>query len=144
MSVEKKLAFKPFDKELRQRCFCLHRKYYKAQRAKRRNYFSNIMKQLESISSNNWKAFWDLINKLKDAGIDNSEGLIESSTWKDYFKNLNSIEPLKISLAKSFLEQFKSIRIPENCVFDQHFSLNEISAACQELKKRKVEVLMDC
>ena len=95
------------------------------------------MKQLESISSNNPKAFWDLINKLKDKGMDNSDGLIESSTWKDYFKNLFSIEPSKISLAKSFLEQFKSIRIPENCVLDQDFSLNEISAACQELKNRK-------
>ena len=76
--------------------------------------------------------------------MDNSDGLIESSTWKDYFKNLNSIEPSKISLAKSFLEQFKSIRIPENCVLDQDFTLNEVSAACQELKTRKVEVLMGC
>ena len=69
--------------------------------------------------------------------MDNSDGLIESSTWKDYFKNLNSIEPSRISLAKSFLEQFKSIQIPENCVLDQHFSLNEIRAACQELKNKK-------
>ena len=109
----------------------------KAERAKGRNYFSNVMKQLESISSNNPKAFWDLINKLKDEGMDNSDGLIELSTWKDYFKNLNSIEPSKISLAKSFLEQFKSIRIQENCVLDQDFTLNEVSAACQELKNKK-------
>ena len=95
------------------------------------------MKQVESISSNNPKAFWDLVNKLKDEGMDNSDGLIESSTWKNYFKNLNSIEPSKISLAKSFLEQFKSIRIPENCVLDQDFSLNKFSAACQELKKQE-------
>ena len=76
----KKLAFKPYDKELRQRCFCLHRKYIKAKRAKRRNYFSNIMKQLESISSNFQNVLWELINKLKDEGMDNSDGLIESST----------------------------------------------------------------
>ena len=76
--------------------------------------------------------------------MDNSESLIESSTLKDYFMNPFSIEPTKISSAKSFLEQFKSIRIQENCVLDQDVSLYEISAACQELKTRKVEVLMDC
>ena len=48
----KKLAFKHFDKELRQRCFCLYRKYIKAKQAKRRIYLSIIMKPLESISSN--------------------------------------------------------------------------------------------
>ena len=95
------------------------------------------MKQLESISSNSQKALWELINKLKDEGMDNSKSLIESSTWKDYFMNLFSIEPSKMSSAKSFLEQFKSIRIPENCVLDQDLSLYETSAACQELKQEK-------
>ena len=74
------------------------------------------MKQLEYISSNNPKAFWNLINKLKDENLENSDGIIESSTWKDYFKNLNSIDPSKIPLAKSFLEQLGSFHIPESCV----------------------------
>ena len=96
------------------------------------------MKQLESISSNKPKAFWDLINKSRDEGMDNSDGLIESSTWKI---NLNSIEPSKISSAKSFLGQFKSIQFLESFFLYQYFSINEISAACKELKK--MEVLMD-
>ena len=62
---------------------------------------------------------------------------VESSTWKDYFKNLNSIDPSKISLANSFLEQLGSFHIPESCVLDHEFSLNEISAACLELKNNK-------
>ena len=47
------LAYKTFDRELRQKCFRLHSKYLKTKRAKRRNFYSNLMKQLESISSNN-------------------------------------------------------------------------------------------
>ena len=53
------------------------------------------------------------------------------------FQEPYTIEPSKISLAKSFFEQFKSMRIPENCVLDQDFSLNEVSAACQELENKK-------
>ena len=77
----RQLAYKPFDREMRQKCFRLHSKYLKTKRAKRRNFYSNSM--LESISSNNPKAFWNLINKLKDENLENSDGIIESSTWKD-------------------------------------------------------------
>ena len=37
------LAYKPFDREFRQKCFRLHSKYLKTKRAKRRNFYS-IMK----------------------------------------------------------------------------------------------------
>ena len=56
--------------------------------------------------------------------LENSDGIIESSTWKDYFKNLKPVDPSKISLSKSFLDRLGSLYITGSCVLDQEFSLN--------------------
>ena len=63
-----KLAFNPFDKELRQHCFTMSKKYMlynKLRKAKRRAYYSDMMFKLNSLSDTNPKAFWDLVNELK-------------------------------------------------------------------------------
>lgn len=86
VTCSRELAFKPFDEGLRRKCFWLHKKYIKSRRAKRKNYFSNLMKHLESISNKNPRAFWDLINKFKVNATADSEGAIDSSTWKDFFE----------------------------------------------------------
>ena len=53
-----KLAFNPFDKELRQHCFTMSKKYNKLRKAKRRAYYSDMMFKLNSLSDTNPKAFW--------------------------------------------------------------------------------------
>ena len=78
-----------------------------------------------------------MINKLQDENLENSDGIIESSTWKDFLKNLNPVDTSNITLSKSFLERLGSLHIPESCVLDQEYSLNEISATCLELKNNK-------
>ena len=83
------------------------------------------------------------INKLKDENLENSDGIIESSTWKDYFKNLNSVDPSKMSLSKSFLERLGSFHIPESCVLDQEFSLDEFSAANKNNKNGGADGLLN-
>ena len=82
--------------------------------------------------SNCWKS--QAAAQLNDEGIDNSDRVVN---LERLFQYLNSIEPTKISRAKSFIEQLKSIQIPGSCVLELDFSLNEISAACQELKKKQ-------
>jgi hypothetical protein len=60
-----KLAFNPFDKELRQHCFTMSKKYNKLRNAKRCAYYSDMMFKLNSLSDTNPKAFSDLVNELK-------------------------------------------------------------------------------
>jgi hypothetical protein len=53
------LAFNPFDKEIKQHCFTMSKKYNKLRKAKRRAYYSDMMIKLNSLSDTNPKAFWD-------------------------------------------------------------------------------------
>jgi hypothetical protein len=66
-----KLAFNPFDKELRHHCFTMSKKYNKLRKAKRRAHYSDMMFKLNSLSDTNPKAFWDLVNE-SEMGKSNS------------------------------------------------------------------------
>lgn len=112
-------------------------KYIKSRRGKRKSYFSNLMKQLGSISDKNPRAFWNRINKFKVNATDDSEGSVDSSAWKNYFETLNKVTLDKIPLSNSFLQQLRTMSIPDSSALDYEFSIKEINAACGELKNKK-------
>lgn len=59
------LAFNPFSRELRSKCFSLIKNYNKIRREMCRNFYKKLLDKITSIPQSNPKAFWDIINSLK-------------------------------------------------------------------------------
>ena len=56
---------------------------------------------------------------------------------KNNFETLNNVTSDKIPLSNSFLQQLRTMSIPDSSALDYDFSIKEISAACGELKNKK-------
>jgi hypothetical protein len=131
-----KLAFNPFDKELRQLCFTMsilkYMLYNKLRKAKRRSYYSDMMFKLNSLSDTNPKAFWDLVNELK------YENKSDKGTWENYFKKLNTLSTEKAVLNEKFESLFEIDRSKDLMnELDFSISAKEVTEATKKLKKGK-------
>ena len=80
----------PFDPGIKESYFKLYREYNKLRKFKKRTFTQNILNQLFELQSSDPKAYWKLIDTLKESKND-SQHSINSDIWENYFKTLNSI-----------------------------------------------------
>jgi hypothetical protein len=131
-----KLAFNPFDKELRQHCFTMSKKYNKLRKAKRRAYYSDMMFKLNSLSDTNPKAFWDLVNELKYENKSDKGTNLDAPTWENYLKKLNTLSIEKAVLNAQFESLFETDRSKDLMnELDLPISAKEVMEATKKLKK---------
>jgi hypothetical protein len=102
-----KLAFNPFNKELRQHCFTMSKKHNKLRKAKWRAYYSDMMFKLNSLSDTNPKAFWDPVNELKNENKSDKGTNLDAPTWENYLKKLNTLSTEKAVLNEKFESLFE-------------------------------------
>ena len=89
------LMFKqPFDISLRNSYFKHYREYRKLLKFKRKNYTKSIFSKLDDLESNDPKAYWSLVNSLKNEQENHNgpELAIGPNTWYEHFRNLNSVK----------------------------------------------------
>ena len=134
-----KLAFNPFNKELRQHCFTMSKKYNKLRKAKRRAYYIDIMMfKLNSLSDTNPKAFWDLVNELKYENKSDKGTNLDAPTWENYFKKLNTLSTEKAVLNENFESLLETDRSKDLMnELDFPISAKEVTEATKKLKNGK-------
>ena len=131
-----KLAFNPFDKEIRQHCFTMSKKYNKLRKAKRRAYYSDMMIKLNSLSDTNPKAFWDLVNELKYENKSDKGTNLDALTWENYLEKLNTLSIEKAVLNAKFESLFETDRSKGLMnELDLPISAKEVMEATKKLKK---------
>ena len=82
----------PFNKSLRDSYFKCYRKYRKLVKYKKKSFNKLVISQLDDLETKDPKAYWKLVNSLKEDSHSNSpEKSIDTDTWHDYFENLNSV-----------------------------------------------------
>lgn len=134
----KLLAFRPFDKELRHKCFTLSRKYYKTRKEKRRNYFKSLVDKLKNIPQDNPKEFWNVINTLKHNESEICDPPVDAKSWLAHFKELNQVGNEKSSQDLYFKNILKVTPTPGSIdILDEPLSIKEISRASCKLKNNK-------
>jgi hypothetical protein len=141
-----KLAFNPFDKELRQLCFTMsilkYMLYNKLRKAKRRSYYSDMMFKLNSLSDTNPKAFWDLVNELKYENKSDKGTNLDAPTWENYLKKLNTLSTEKAVLNENFESLLETDRSKDLMnELDFPISAKEVTEAIKKLKKRQEQWL---
>jgi hypothetical protein len=85
------LGRNPYDKMVRQNYFLALKKYRKANKYLKRKYQNDLVGKLNELNENNPKAYWQIIDQLRNATqlkSENSEK-ISLGDWKNYFDNLN-------------------------------------------------------
>ena len=95
----------PFNVDLKNSYYRLYRIYNKNRKYKAKNHKNNIIKQLEELESNDPKAYWALINSLKEKTDNNIP--VTPSEFKDHFEKLNEIPSKyqqRINIIKSALK----------------------------------------
>ena len=80
----------PFDRGIKGSCFKLYRASNKLRKFKKQIFKQTILNQLDELQSSDTKAYWKLINTLKDSKND-SQSVIDPNIWETYFKTLSSI-----------------------------------------------------
>ena len=95
LNTKANLMFKqPFDVSLRNSYFKHYREYRKLLKFKRKNYTKSVFSKLDDLETNDPKTYWNLVNSLK-AEQENSDGpelAIDTNTWYDHFRNLNTVK----------------------------------------------------
>ena len=86
------LTKNPFNNNIRNSYFKCRREYNKLVKYKKRHFKQIIIKQLENLEDRNPKAYWSLVNKLKDDNNDDVETAIDDDEWVNYFQNLNEVK----------------------------------------------------
>ena len=134
------LAFNPYNLSLRQQCFTLNKKYNKARKERRRNYYKSIIDKLRNIPQDNPKDFWAVINALKNEDTYKLEVPVDHCALFDHFKTLNEVGVDKLDKNlhyKNTLNQAKESNFTGSGKLDNPISDKEISKACCKLKNNK-------
>jgi hypothetical protein len=136
-----KLAFNPFNKELRQHYFTMSiKKYNKLRKANRRAYYSDMKFKLNSLSGTNPKAFWDLVHVLKYENKSDKGTNLDAPTWENYFKKLNTLSTEKAVLNENFESLLETDRSKDLMnELDFPISAKEVTEATKKLKKKRQE-----
>ena len=130
----------PNDPLVKGHYYKLYREYSKARKFKYRQYKQSLLQQIESLFDSNPKAYWKLINDLKDVNVENNNANypVTPSSWLSHFKKLtepktefnNRIKQLKEKLSE--LEKIKCFN-----ELDRNISCSEISSAISKIKNNK-------
>ena len=129
----------PFDPGIKGSYFKLYREYNKLRKFKKRTFKQNILHQLDDLQSSDPKAYWKLIDTLKEDKND-SQSPIDPIIWENYFKSLNSIPTKlneKVNCLKNILQNLELQSISTFSVLDFKINDKEISDAINKLKSHK-------
>lgn len=136
--LSKQLAFRPFDNQLRHKCFCLSKQYNKLRKERRRNHFKDIVNKMKNLSTKNPKQFWEIVNTLKFCDSEKEEIPITPSVLLDHFKELNKVSGEKSLINDYFKNCLNTTIIPNGTdILDNPITIKEISKACLKLKNNK-------
>ena len=116
---------------------CL-KSYRKLRRSKIRKFKQEIIDKLDNLYDQNPKAYWQLLDKLKNASNvanSNLEDKIQPSEWKKYFENLNNNEQTNDEDILSKLETLQNETIFNE--LDYRITQEEIAKAIKSLKNSK-------
>lgn len=84
----------PFNKAVRDSYYKQYREYRKLVKYKKKNFTRTVISQLDTLETKDPKAYWQLVNSLKEDNQTKSrpEMSIEPNSWYEYFQNLNSVK----------------------------------------------------
>ena len=127
----------PFNADLKNSYYRLYRIYNKTRKYKAKNHKNNIIKQLDELESNDPKAYWALINSLKEKNDNNIP--IAPSDFKSHFEKLNEIPSKyqqRIDIIRNVL---KTCEEDSRLFTDLDFSISdsEILTCISKLKNNK-------
>ena len=84
------MSHNPFDNNIKNSFNKLRRLNNKNRKFKMKNFKQNILKQLDELHNDNPKAYWQVIDKLKDT-VDDTPPPIPQDEFLNHFKKLNSL-----------------------------------------------------
>ena len=98
------------------------------------------MNHLEDVRSSNPNEYWNLIKMINNNAESNKASEIDSTSWFNYFKNLNNKTSLNLDDQdiNNLINSFGNI---ENNTLDNTISAHEIEIAVKFLKNKKAHGL---
>ena len=113
--------------------------FRKCRKNKIRKFQQNLIQKLELLHEENPKAYWELLDKLKQDDKEKSSDVsnIDIKDWYEYFKDLSTDNPQNKNDEK-FVKKFNQIK-DENIFneLDKKISTSEIVKAIKSLKNGK-------
>lgn len=128
----------PTDPYIRGSFYKSRKLYSKACKLKQRMFKETMIDKLNTLNENDPKAYWDLLNKLKEDKGNIKSNVIPSEEWVEYLSKLNTPSPRytdRIKEIESMLETCESP--PTFSPIDYKFTNNEILTAINSLKNGK-------
>jgi hypothetical protein len=132
-------ATHPNDPIIRGNYYKFRKIYSKACKSKRRIFKETMVDKLNELNENDPKAYWDLLNKLKeDTGSASNADKISEEEWVEYLQKLNTPRAKFADRIKEF-EQILEPKEnqPTFSPMDYRLNENEIRKAIQSLKNKK-------
>lgn len=128
----------PKDPQVKNHFYKLYREYNKQRKFKRKEYKNNLLHELESMSDNNPKQYWSMLNELQEKQYDSSNDCIPPSKWLKHFQGLNEGKE-KFRSRVNELENKLKILEKEICFNELDFPISEkeIDVAISQLKLNK-------
>ncbi|CAC5360011.1 unnamed protein product [Mytilus coruscus] len=127
----KHMSENPYNINIRNNYFKHYRKFRKLKKYKRREFKSEIVKQLDNLLTKNPKEYWNLVNKLKgetEEARDAPEISINNTTWTKYFQDLNSLSDTnksKINLLNKMLVDLEKENMSNVLDYKIRFIVND-------------------
>ena len=78
----------PFNRQYNSLYFSYLKKYKQLCRKKKRNYESNLIKQLETLANQNPKKYWQIVETLREKTKKKASFNISADDWNTHFKDL--------------------------------------------------------
>ena len=86
------LSKDPFNKQLREQCFKICKKYHRLRHKKRRNSFNGFMNKLDTLRENNHKQFEKILNSMKTEISDDDNSCINAKELEGKPSETDSIK----------------------------------------------------
>ena len=90
-TCSKLLSFDPFNRQLRNKCFELSKRYNRIRQKRKRLYYQTFMKKLDCLQENNPKLFWSMLNEL-NTSQKSEDSCLSSDSWLKHFKTMFSVQ----------------------------------------------------
>ena len=132
------MTLKPYNKEIRNSYYKTYREYTKLRKYKKKHFKQSTLNKLGSLEKEDPKAYWNLVNSLKEEQKLSPESSINSNTWIDYFASLNSVNLHHVERVNALNEMVKNLE--NNKTFselDSRITVEEIKIAISSLKTNK-------
>ena len=134
----------PNDPLVRGSFYKFRKNYNKLCKFKRKRYKADLIDKLDNLFENDPKAYWSLLDELRENTRDSCELLTSPEDMHDHFSNLNVLQNKFQHRAKELEEQLNQAEnMPSFCKLDFCITKEEISKCLHSLKNGKSSGL-DC